>query len=78
MVSVISVNIAAPSPIISELGETTHGCKASFGRETCSLWLECTISQAGITLSIGFTNSVPVTGGVIPKEVASLSFVHSL
>ena len=46
-----------------------QGCKVSFYRETCSLWLECAISRAGITLSNGFTNSVPVTGGVIPKEV---------
>ena len=37
IVSVMSVNMAAPSPIISELGETTLCFNGSFDIEACSL-----------------------------------------
>ena len=65
----MSVNMAAPSPIISELGDTTQCFKRSVVIETCSLWLECSMSMAGFTLSNGFTiyPTLDVVG-VIPME----------
>ena len=62
MVSVMSVNIAAPSPIISELGVTTQCFKGSVVIETCSLWLVCSMSMADFTLSNGFTINPALDG----------------
>ena len=65
----MSINIAAPSPIISELGETTLCFKGSFVIEAHSLWFECSMSLGGFTLSNGFTiNPVLNVVGVIPME----------
>ena len=68
MVSVMSVNMAVPSPIISELGDTTQGFM-SVVIETCSFWFECPMSMVGLTLSNGLTmNPTHNVVGVIPTE----------
>ena len=68
MVSVMSVNIAAPSTIISELGDTTQGFM-SVVIETCSFWFECPMSKVCFTLSNGLTmNPALDVVGVIPME----------
>ena len=75
MVSVMSVNMAAPSPIISELGDTTQCFKGSVVIETCSLWSGCSMSVVGFTLYNGFTmNPALEVVGVIPMvEVIIIS-----
>ena len=68
MVSIMSVNMEAPSPIIYKLGDTTL-CFISVVIETCSFWFECPMSMAGFTLSNGLTmNPALDVVGVIPME----------